>query len=121
MDDIDHFKGLPKILKVGAYRFRISVVDTDHPKLEDNEGMTVFSEFRIYINKGISFQRLAEVVQHEISHCINWVYGIDDSSTEEQFVGQHSKGVIDLWINNPRYMTWVNKLIRRMRKEANID
>lgn len=116
----DLFKGLPRRLQIGAYTFRVSVVDQDHEKLAGNEGMTHFDEFRIYLHPKLG-QRALEVVQHEITHCVNWVYGIDDDSTEETFTTQHSKGLTELWMRNPRLWNWFAKTLRQARKDSAKD
>jgi hypothetical protein len=115
----DVFKGLPRRILIGPYAFRISIVDEGDPVLDGNDGMSVIGKFRIYLPRTLAFQRCAEVVHHEISHCVNWVYGVGDDSSEEHFVTQNSKGVVETRLRNPRLDNWMNKTLRRMRKESN--
>jgi hypothetical protein len=120
--DTDVFKGLPRRVQIGARTYRIRVTDqSECADLEDSYGMTYHEEFRVALHKDMPAHLATEIVQHEISHCINAVYGVDDESTEEQFVTQHSRGMAELWMRNPRLLNWFVKTVRRARKEATRD
>lgn len=117
----DWHLGLPRRIAIGAYTYRIQIVPRDHAKLEAADGISLLNEFRILFAEDIPFQRAAEVVHHEMSHCINWVYGVQDETDEEQFTTQNSKGWTDVRLRNPRLDNWMTKTLRRMRKESNHD
>lgn len=120
---VDVFKGLPRRLHIGAHTFR--VVITSHAKgcddLKDNFGVTDFEAFTIHLNEDMPPHQALVIVQHEITHCINDVFGVTDKSTEEQFTTQHSKGLVELWLRNPRLYTWMTKTLKRVKKEASRD
>lgn len=118
---IDLFKGLPRRFQIGSYTFRMKVVPPDHVELGGNNGLTDAEQAVIYINQDIGIARCLEVVQHELTHAINWVYGVKDESDEETFTTQHSKGLVDLGMKHPRWKTWENKMLRTMRKQASKD
>jgi hypothetical protein len=121
-DVIDVFKGLPRRLHIGAHTYR--VVLSSPAKCEDlveNHGVTDFENFKIYLDETMPAHLAATIVQHEVTHCINLLFGIDDDSTEETFTTQHSRGQIDFWIRNPRAFTWMAKSLRRIRQEAARD
>jgi hypothetical protein len=119
---IDVFKGLPRRIHVGPNTFRVVITDAKgNADLEDNYGMTYLEKFQINLHQDMPAQRAAEIVQHEITHCINSVYGVDDDSDEETFTTQHSKGLTELWLRNPRLLNWMVKTVRNARKEAARD
>jgi hypothetical protein len=118
----DVFKGLPRRIQIGPNTFRVIVgTPESNPDLEENNGMTYMQKFQIHLLEGMPAQLAAEIVQHEVSHCINNVYGVDDDSSEEHSVTQHSKGLTELWLRNPRLLNWMVKTIRNVRKEAARD
>lgn len=120
MEPDDIFKGLPRRIQIGAFTFRVSIVEPDSDKLAGADGMTRFDEFRIYLHPKLD-QRVLEVTLHEILHCINWVYGVDDASSEEHTTTQQSKGLTELWLRNPRLFNWTARTLRRLRKEGARD
>lgn len=121
VDTVDLFRGLPRRFQIGSYTFRIKLVGHEHPKLEGNNGMTYCEDAEIYVFNGLQLVRCLEVVQHELTHAINWVYGVTDESTEEAFTTQHSKGLVELGMKNPKWKTWEARLLRLMRKQATKD
>ncbi|MBT2321271.1 hypothetical protein J7E62_02720 [Variovorax paradoxus] len=121
-DPVDHYKGLPRRIHVGPTTFRVVVGTAElHPCLTDCCGITVFEEYRIYLHDGMLLQAAVNTVIHEVSHAINWVYGVTDDSTEEQFVTQNSNGLVEVWMRNPRLLNWIVKQLRAMKKEAARD
>lgn len=118
----DVFKGLPRRVHIGprTYRIKLANPDNDADMLE-NYGMTHHEEFRIVLAEDMPAMLAAEIVQHEVSHCINAVYNVEDGADEEFAVTQHSRGITEVWIRNPRLHNWMIKTIRRARKEASHD
>lgn len=116
------YKGLPRRIHVGPTTFRVVICRADDSAyLEDADGCCVFDEFRIYLRDTLPLQRAVNTVIHEVTHAINWVYGVTDDSTEEQFTTQHTNGLLEVWIRNPRLLNWKVKQLRRMKKEASRD
>ena len=114
----DVYNGLPRRVKIGQYTFRITITTAkDNDVLEGCDGITDFEAFRIYLHEGIARQRAINVVQHELTHAINWVYGIDDGALEEHITTQHTNGLIELWVSNPKVMNWFVKNLRAMKRE----
>lgn len=114
----DVFTGLPRRIRVGQYTFRVVVAGAvENPDLEECDGITDFEKFRIYLNERLHRQRAVNVVQHELIHAINWVYGIDDGVTEEHITTQITNGLVELWLSNPKVVTWVTKNLRAMKRE----
>lgn len=120
---IDAFKGLPRRVHIGPFTFRV-VVESKHQGhefLDENDGCCDTNGQRIFVRGDLTLALAINVVQHEISHAINWVYGVTDDSTEEQFTNQHSNGQIEVWLRNPRLWNWFAKQLRVLRKEASHD
>ena len=114
----DVFNGLPRRIKVGQYTFRVVISNaTAHPDLEGCDGITDFEKFRIYLTESLHRQRAINVVQHELTHAINWVYGVDDGAEEETITTQHTNGLIELWVSNPKVFNWFAKSLRAMKRE----
>jgi predicted mannosyl-3-phosphoglycerate phosphatase (HAD superfamily) len=118
----DVFKGLPRRIHVGGHTYRVLIQSVEeNAELENAFGLTDLEKFRIHLFVGMPASQALEVVQHEVSHVINDVFGVTDDSSEEQFTTQHSKGLIEIQLRNPRYVNWINKTLRRVRKEASRD
>lgn len=118
----DVFKGMPRRIQIGPRTYRVSFSNPDNDSdLVDSYGITHHEEFRIVLHEDMPAMLAAEIVQHEVSHCINAVYGVEDGAEEEHMVTQHSRGLTEVWIRNPRLHNWVVKTVRRARKESKED
>lgn len=112
------YLGLPRKIRIGQYTFRITISNAEkHPVLDGNDGVTDFSQFRIYLDESLHRQRAINVVQHELTHAINWVYGVADGSEEEHITTQHTNGLIELWISNPKVFGWFARSLRTLKRE----
>jgi len=115
----DVYTGLPRRVKIGQYTFRVIVSNkTDSPDLEGCDGITDFEKFRVYLDESLPLQRAVNVVQHELTHAINWVYGVDDGALEEHITTQHTNGLVEMWMSNPKVVNWFVKQLRAL-KSAN--
>lgn len=118
----DVYKGLPRRIHVGPHTFRVVIAPADgSPHLVENDGCTVFDEYRVFLRDNLPLQGAVTTVLHEVTHCVNWVYGVTDESTEEQFTTQHAVGQLEVLMRNPRLLSWVAKQVRRMKHEAAQD
>lgn len=114
----DVFNGLPRRIKVGQYTFRMVVSNSDaSPDLDGCDGITDFEKFRIYLDETLHRQRAINVVQHELIHAINWVYGVADGAEEEHITTQVTNGLVELWVSNPKVVNWIVKNLRAMKRE----
>jgi hypothetical protein len=114
----DVYNGLPRRVKIGQYTFRVLISKhSESPDLEHCDGLTDFEKFRIYLDESLPRQRAINVVQHEFTHAINWVYGVDDGAEEEHITTQHTNGLIEMWVSNPKVMNWFVKNLRAMKSE----
>jgi hypothetical protein len=114
----DVFHGLPRRIKVGQYTFRVLIGTPEvYADLDGCDGITDFEKFRITLHEGVALQRAINVVQHELTHAINWVYGIDDGAQEEHITTQHTNGLIELWMSNPKVVNWFVKNLRAVKRQ----
>lgn len=114
----DAFVGLPRRIKVGQYTFRLMVTNpTEQPDLENCDGLTDFNKFHIYLDETMRRQRAINVVQHELIHAINWVYGVNDGAEEEHITTQVTNGLVEMWMSNPKVVNWFVKNLRVMKRE----
>ena len=47
--------------------------------------------------------------------------GIDDGAQEEAITTQHTNGLIEMWVSNPKVFNWFAKTLRAMKREAKKD
>lgn len=71
----------------------------------------------IYLNNLLDTSRTLEVVLHEITHAINWVYDVDDGTEEENIAEKHGLGWSQFWLANPRFEAWLVHTLKSIRKE----
>lgn len=118
----DVYVGLPRKAKIGQYTFKI-VLTTEEKNAEliDCDGLCDFEVFKIYLDENLPRQRAINVVHHELTHAINWVYGIDDGALEEAITTQVTNGLCALWINNPKTFDWFVKSVKKVIKESAVD
>jgi hypothetical protein len=108
---------LPQRVKVGSYTFSIDLVPSGTPSLgEDNYGMTLFDSCRIFLDDGLSFDRLVNTVLHEVSHAVNHTYGISDGAEEETIATQSANGWMQVLLDNPKLELWLHQAWRELRK-----
>ena len=116
------YLGLPRRVRIGQYTFRISLTTAEkNAILTDCDGITDFESFRIFLDENLLRQRALNVVQHELTHAINWVYGIDDGAEEEHITTQHTNGLVEMWMSNPKVFNWIAKNLRIVKRENSKD
>jgi hypothetical protein len=113
-------RGLPRKFKIGQYTYRLRFVSAaEYDGLSDAYGVCDHDALRIYVSTEPSCaenpERLLNTVQHELTHAINHVWGIDDDTNEENMTGFHTNGTVALWLDNPKYLLWVRRLLREIK------
>lgn len=119
MNDLQkHVERLPKHVKIGAYRFSIEQVPSSDPDLgEGNDGITNFDHLRILMHDTLVFQNVVNTLYHELNHAVNHVYGVSDSSCEEDIAAQAANGWLALRIDNSGLDRWMNRAVVLLRKK----
>lgn len=113
----DLYSSLPKRVKVGPYTYRIIPAPAGSPGLgENNYGMTVFDIATIYLDENMDAARLLNTTIHEIGHAINQAYGVVDGVEEETVATQSANGWMQVYIDNPRLLQWIQRAVREVRK-----
>lgn len=120
---------LPGKLWIGTFEVPLRVVPPSHDALTDDDdgtqsnGMSVTDEdtIGIWIASNLPTRKRLEIVLHEITHLIDWAYGIDDDDgktvTEEQVAEQHGKAWTQLYLDNPRFLKWLVFTVDKIRKD----
>ena len=110
---------IPNKLWIGEYEFDLVAVPPNHSALEKNDGMTYFHEGKraIYICDSIELRRFFNVVWHEVTHAVNWDQGIEDGTKEEAISEAHGKIWTQVLLDNPKFHSWINKVIKQIRNE----
>lgn len=116
-------KGMPRTLTIAGNGFTVSVVEpTEENGMLGLEGLTIPDEGKIQISaehlRTSPPVRVLTTVIHEVSHAINCLFGVEDESTEEQFVTQHSVGLVAFLLQNPRFEAWRRRLLREIAASA---
>ena len=111
-------EALPSKVKVAGTVFKIKRVSSGEEGLdEDADGMTLFDRHMIVIDHGLTLQRTFNAVYHEIQHCVNSEFDIDDGVDEENVAKNSANGWTSVFIDNPRLVTWFRKVSTFLRKE----
>lgn len=115
---------LPKKIKIGAFEFRQFRVPPDHEGLRDeegsnqNDGITDIDQHTIHYDQTLPLGKLLTIVIHELQHAINDVYGINDECQEEHMASQSGKGWTQVYMDNPRFVSWISRVTKQLRKEG---
>jgi hypothetical protein len=104
--------GLPRILKIGAYDWKIIVETAD----SDDFGEMDLNSTKITLwqNNMTSPGHLVGTTLHECLHVMFENYGLeqmkrDKKAREEQIVSAFESGLISLLRDNPKLLTWMKK------------
>ncbi len=111
----DVFLKLPKTLKVGAYDWTIVLEDGD----SDLYGQADFENryLRIWHTNMTSGHHLVGIILHECLHVIFDNEKLeklrkDKEEREEQIVLAYESGLVSLFRDNPKFVTWMQKWLR---------
>lgn len=116
MTELNHYKGIPKKVRIGCYVFRVEVRD-----IEDHEAEGTFGHMnpigqKIALRPGMTPQCLANVFLHEVMHGIYFFLRPNHSEsaydTEEEFVLKGANGLVAFWQDNPKAMAWWQRILR---------
>lgn len=118
----DCFGTLPRKIRVGSFTYRIMLLHPDDGRLRlDNNpsyAVTDTTALRIYVDESMERENALTVIIHELQHCINAVFGVDDASSEEHVATQSGMGWFNIWMENPKLLTWVGRMTREIRRES---
>lgn len=104
---------IPKTLKVGH---RIVTIEFKDIADDGFNGRFMASSATISLAKDLKGVHLVQVLLHELNHAIIHTY-IDNNTSyydrvsEEMFVDQQSKGLVQIIRDNPKFMPWVMEQI----------
>lgn len=100
---------LPRKIKVGAYDWRIVLNDGDN----ENHGQADFEFHRINLwpETIIDPVHCVGIVFHELLHTIFGDRGLDtpEADFEEQIVIGFETGIVSLYRDNPKLLTWIKR------------
>jgi hypothetical protein len=110
------------------HEFGMRVVPPDHVLLENEAG-----DFRrgmshldpdkwlgVAVSSGLPPRERLVIVLHELTHCIDWVYEIDEDERvidEESIAEKHGKAWTQLYLDNPRIVKWLVYTVDKIRKD----
>jgi hypothetical protein len=103
----DPYHGIPKSLKIGNFRFSVSVQESG-----DSQAMMAFGHMNpisqsIRLAPDQNAQNLADTFIHEVLHAIHWHFELmGENVDEEDFTTRTAHGLCQLWQDNPAAMAW---------------
>lgn len=106
-------------IKINDLKWQVDFLNGDDERLISDGvkclGITVFSDFQIYIKSNMTREALKQTVLHELAHAFLFSYGIhlpiDEDETEEavcDFVGVYS----------PKINKMANKILKFYNREV---
>lgn len=116
MSNLDEcLRGAPKTIKLGAYDWNLIIEDGDDGLC----GQAVFqtSTIRLWPKNLTSTSHAVGVLLHEYRHVIFENAGLSQlkrgkDEREEQIIEGFEIGLVSLFRDNPKLMTWVRKWIK---------
>lgn len=107
MKAFNPYAGIPKSLKIGNFRFSVSVQESG-----DSQAMMAFGHMNpisqsIRLAPDQNAQNLADTFIHEVLHAIHWHFELmGENVDEEDFTTRTAHGLCQLWQDNPAAMAW---------------
>lgn len=100
---------LPRKVKVGAYDFRIRIVEGESPEWGEADVDT--QTVSVWPEDMANPAFLVGIVLHELLHVI-YHYESLEGKDEEAVVTGYEVGLISLYRDNPKLLTWIKKGLR---------
>ena len=98
----------PRKIKVGYRDYAITNIDGEK---EGVIGQACHQERQIKIDITRSDLEKAEILLHEILHCIGVFTVTPEKELSERTVGMLSRGIISVWRDNPKAFRWIAEVI----------
>ena len=92
---------LPKSIRVVNRVFEVREMEGDFVRCCSADGLCDHNDDVIHVNTNQSRSQVIETLLHEVGHAINAVVGINDDSTEEEFVRRSTPIWMAVWRENP--------------------
>ena len=107
----DLLSALPKRLRLGSQTYRIKIVS--FPTEKRVWGEFDSDEHLIKLSPAMpTRERLVETVLHELLHGVWATRNIADETKEESAVSDLAPGLLCLFRDNPRFLSWLRRAIR---------
>lgn len=113
----DVYKGMPKLVRVGCFQFKIEIGDFEDHEAETSFGHCNVLSQKIRLRPGMSGQNLANTFIHEVLHAIHWFHDLKDADTEEDFTTRGANGLVAFWQDNPKAIGWWTRTLLLKDKE----
>lgn len=108
-------RGIPQILKIGAYDWTVVIDDGE----SENAGQARFAtdDLVIWPKNLTSTGHAVGTVLHECLHIVFENHGLgkmkrDKEEREEAIIMGFESGLVSLFRDNPKFMTWMKKWLR---------
>ena len=103
----------PKTVKILGRRFVLKAVDRDVFTASGNFGNAIDESDTILYWKDANPRHKAEIIMHEVEHCINFVMDLGDNDKEEDFVTRGTTARMCVWFqDNPKLMQYIAFLMK---------
>lgn len=102
---------LPKKIKVAGQTFKINLWGHHTASSYHKFGEFNLLDKTISIDNSLDNLKFIETLIHELLHCIYYMYTIEGEDDEERTVTSISKGLVQVYKNNPKLLTFINNNI----------
>lgn len=101
-----HYAHMPRSVRIGPYHFPVELMSANDATGNREFGHCNIVGQRIRIAPDMGPQKLANTFIHECLHGMHWVYGLGDSSDEEDFTHLTANALCCFWMDNPAAAAW---------------
>lgn len=119
-------RGLPRRVRIAGLDFTLKVVGPDkRPEIDKNNGLCLPDSREVLLDAEMVRESdpslILNTVVHELTHAVNSHFGVTDASTEEDFCTNHTNGVVAMWLDNPKLVAWITRLLRLVRESREAE
>ena len=99
---------LPNIVRVANATYSITTFTSEELETNDNHGHCIYHRTAIRVSTAQSDAMILDTLLHEIGHAVNHAAGLNDQSTEEDFVLRATPIWMCVWRDNPALLQLLN-------------
>jgi hypothetical protein len=103
----DLIKRLPSHIRVGPYDILFNHLSKEDEEKNDINGQFCGFEEAISLGTFRTTTRLVDVLIHEVTHAIFWVYDLNAAEGEEKIVGMLGTAWAQVYRDNPWLLEWI--------------
>lgn len=102
---------IPSRIRVVNRTFAVRLMDNEAVRCSGSDGICDPIDDNIYLNTDQSESQVLETLLHEVGHAINVIVGINDDSTEEDFIRRSTPIWMSVWRDNPDLFSLIKEWV----------